>query len=463
MNSISFPFSFNDRQLEEIQYRYALLEPLVDDYLSREEKQEYAAAIRQELRISERTLRRYLQRFREQGAGALVRKKRSDAGQLRVFSEQILKRAQELLKQNPRRSLPLLMELLSADAQVGEQVKTISPSTLYFHLKKSGHEFGGRNVLPPTGMYRRFEAEYPNQLWQGDARHGIPLPHPDKPGKYKMTYLFAWVDDFSRKIMEARYYWDEKLPRMEDCFRRAVLRWGLPEKLYCDNGRVYLSKHFLILLIELQVKKIHHRAYAAWCKGKVENIMKTIKRFQSEATLAGFRTLEELNSALSAWVEVQYNGKLHSGTGETPNERWQNNLKNHPPRRIQDLDAFNATFLWRTEKVIDKYGNIRFQNNTYPIHGLAVGTSIQLRYNPFDLAQVKVYYQQRFYCTLRASKLSRKAVLEVPEERKQSRFSPEAAEYFKRIREKASELQRQEAEELRYSELTENGGKEKPE
>ena len=270
MNSISFPFSFNDRQLEEIQYRYALLEPLLDEYLSQKEKQEYAEAVRQDLRISERTLRRYLQRFREQGAGALIRKKCSDAGQLRVFSQPILKRAQELLKQNPRRSLPMLMELLCADAQVGEKVKTISPSTLYFHLKKAGHEFRGKNVQTPTGMYRRFEAEYPNQLWQGDARHGIPLPHPDKPGKHKMTYLFAWVDDFSRKIMEARYYWDEKLPRMEDCFRRAVLRWGLPVRVYCDNGRVYLSKHFLILLSDLQVKKIHHRAYAAWCKGNVE-------------------------------------------------------------------------------------------------------------------------------------------------------------------------------------------------
>lgn len=70
MNSISFPFNLNDRQLEEIQYRYALLEPLLDEYLSRQEKREYAETIRQELRISERTLRRYLQRFREQGGSS---------------------------------------------------------------------------------------------------------------------------------------------------------------------------------------------------------------------------------------------------------------------------------------------------------------------------------------------------------------------------------------------------------
>ena len=461
MNEISLPFHFNDRQLDEIQNKYSLLEPLLDDYLSLEEKKEYAEAVRQELQISERTLRRYLQHFREEGIHSLTRKKRSDAGSMRVFSGEILKRAQELLEQNPRRSIPMLMELLSADEQVGEQVKNISPSTLYLHLKKAGHKFRGRGSDPPTGVYRRFEAEYPNQLWQGDARHGIPLPHPDKPGKRKMTYMFAWVDDFSRKIMGAHYYWDEKLPRMEDCYRRTVLRWGLSERLYLDNGRVFVSKHFLILLTDLKVKKIHHRAYAAWCKGKIENIMKTCKRFQGEASLAGFQTLEELNSALAAWIEVEYNNKLHSGTGETPNERWQNNIKKHPPRRITDIDTFNALFLWRSEKTVDKYGNIRFEKNTYPIRGLPVGSNIELRYNPFDLTQVQVYHEGAFYCILRASKLLLKAVLKVPEERKESLFSPEAAEYFKRIRDRATELKRQEADNFRYSDLDEKEEKEK--
>ena len=455
MNEISLPFNLNDRQLEEIQEKYAFLEPLLDDYLSSSEKREYSEAVKQSLQISDRTLRRYLQRFREEGIRSLTRKQRSDAGQMRLFSPEILTRATELLEQNNRRSIPMLMDLLRADKRVGEQAKMISPGTLYFHLKKTGHEFRGRGNAPPTGTYRRFEADYPNQLWQGDARHGIPLPHPIKPGKRKMTYLFGWEDDFSRKIMDARYYWDEKLPRMEDVFRRCVLRWGLPTRLYLDNGRVYISNHFLTLVTSLGIKKIHHRAYAAWCKGKIENIMKTFKRFQSEAVLAGFHTLEELNSALSAWIEVEYNNKVHSGTGETPNERWANNIKKHPPRRITDIDAFNALFLWRIERTIDKFGTIRFQRNSYPIRGLPVGTNIQLRYNPFDLTQVQVHHEDRFYCVLRASKLSRKAILKMPEERKKSHFSPEAADYFRRIREKANELNRQQADNFRYADIEE--------
>ncbi|KKL53206.1 hypothetical protein LCGC14_2277760, partial [marine sediment metagenome] len=244
MNEISLPFNLNDRQIEEIQEKYAFLEPLLDDYLSSSEKREYSEAVKQSLQISDRTLRRYLQRFREEGICSLTRKQRSDAGGMRVFSPEILTRATELLEQNNRRSIPMLMELLQADELVGEQVKKISAGTLYFHLKKTGHEFRGRGNVPPTGTYRRFEADYPNQLWQGDARHGIPLPHPTKPGKQKMTYLFGWEDDFSRKIMGGRYYWDEKLPRMEDVFRRSVLRWGLPIRLYLDYPEVLKMPKF---------------------------------------------------------------------------------------------------------------------------------------------------------------------------------------------------------------------------
>jgi len=453
MKKESFMFDLTEEELEQIGGKYALLEPLLDEYLSVQEKKEYAEKVREILLISERTLRRYLQHFREKGMYSLIRKKRSDAGKMRVFCEEILDKAKELLNQNPRRSVPMLMKLLETDEKLAEQVKNISPGTLYHHLKNSGHKFRGRGAESPTGIYRRFEADYPNHLWQGDARHGIPLPHPDKPGKRKMTYLFAWVDDFSRKIMDARYYWDEKLPRMENSFHRATLRWGLTQRLYCDNGRVYLSKHFLVLVNELGIKKIHHPAYAAWCKGKIEVVMKAFKRFQSEAILANFQTLQELNSTLIAWIEVEYNNKINSTTGETPNARWFNNITKHPPRRVTDLDAFNALFLWRSEKTIDKYAKIRFQLNTYPIRGLPVGSNIELRYNPFDLSEVQVYHEDSFYCILKASKLSRKAVVKVPEERKKTRFSPEAAEYFKRIREKAIEANRQQADDFRYTDL----------
>lgn len=77
-------------------------------------------------------------------------------------------------------------------------------------------------------------------LVQGDARDGIWLPDADT-GKTRKTYLFLWIDDFSRRILAARYFWDERLPRMEQTFKTMILRWGIPKKVYLDNGSVYVA------------------------------------------------------------------------------------------------------------------------------------------------------------------------------------------------------------------------------
>jgi len=149
----------------------------------------------------------------------------------------------------------------------------ISASCLYQRMKGAGVDFQELRAALPKRPFRTFAADFPNQLWQGDARHGIQIPHPKDPHKMKMTYLFAWIDDFSRLIMHAQYYYDEKLPHLEDCFRQAVLKHGLPDKIYVDNGAAYKAHQFMFLLNENQVRKIHHPPYRAWCKGYVKKLI----------------------------------------------------------------------------------------------------------------------------------------------------------------------------------------------
>lgn len=449
-------FDLTESQVNEIQEKYALLEPLLDDYLSPSQKREHRIRICQILQISNRTLRRYVEKIKKKGITSLARPIRSDSGTYRQFSEEILEKALVLLKQNPYRSIPMLMNLLKADPEFQEKAEKFSPSTLYYHLRKSGFNFKHRkDPEKNTKVYHLFEAAYPNQLWQGDARHGIFLPNPKDHKKMRKTYLFAWVDDFSRKIMYARYYWDEKLPRLEHCFKHAVLSWGIPKKLYCDNGKTYVSKKFLLLVSTLDIKKIHHPAYSAWCKGKVENVMKTIKRFQGEAQLAGIKTLQELNTALFAWIDVEYNNRIHTTTGETPNNRFRNNLKPNLIKRIINLEEFQMMFLSRRTASVNKFGKIRFNNNVYPVKGLEPYTKVQLRYDPFDLSVVQVFHKEQFYCKLAASILSSKTMPNIPQESQKSdqEISKEAVNYFTKIREKHAENKKKYSDEISIASL----------
>lgn len=459
----SYIFDLTETQVKEIQEKYALLEPLLDDYLSPVQKREHRRQVCAILQISSRTLRRYLHKIKKSGIKVLSRPIRSDSGKYRKFSKRILDKALLLLEQNPYRSVSMLINLLTADPEYSEEAERIKPSTLYHHLKKSGFDFKHRKgTEKDVKIYHLFEAEYPNKLWQGDARHGIFLPDPKNPKKMRKTYLFAWVDDFSRKIMHALYYWDEKLPRLEHSFKHAVLSWGIPERLYCDNGKTYVSQKFLLIVTGLLISKIHHPAYSAWCKGKVENVMKTLKRFQREAELAGFKTLEELNSALAAWIDIEYNNKIHSNTGETPNNRFRNNLRQDKMRRVKNLEEFELLFLSEKSSKINKFGKIRFNNNEYPVKGLTPHTKVLLKYDPFDLSEVLLFHNGDFYCKLSASILRSKTMPNLPEEsnKPQKTVSMESVNYFNKLRKKHIENQKESYDKISFSSLNKNQNQE---
>ena len=248
------------------------------------------------------------------------------------------------------------------------------------------------------------------------------------PKKKKKTYLFAWVDHYSRMILCAKYYWDEKLPRLEDSLKHMILRWGIPVRGYFDNGKVYISNNFTFQLSELGIKKIHHPPYKAWCKGCVELRMKNILSFQHEAELADFKTIDELNETLWAWIDVEYNAKKHKETGETPKDRFRNSINKQPPRRVKDLEWFNTLFLSRENRVIDKFKKISFNANEYKIEGLPIGEHIEIRYDPFNLKEIQVFHDEKYYRNLTAYKLTRKTFKNIPEENKN--FAPYYLQIF---------------------------------
>ena len=128
----------------------------------------------------------------------------------------------------PTRSVPQLRKLIAADAQLGAKIARISDRTVYRFLAHHGLTKSARYLMladDARTSFRSFEAPHTLALVQADARDGIWL---DTPGGRKKTYLFLWLDDFSRKILFGKYYFDEKLPALLDSFRYCLLRYGIP-------------------------------------------------------------------------------------------------------------------------------------------------------------------------------------------------------------------------------------------
>ena len=423
--------------MEAFSERLRLVELLLDPHLSNADKRAERRRYCQQHRVGERTIRHYLHRYRKKGPrGLLFYRPRPTSP--RVHDPDLRAKLLALINELPTRSVPQLRKLLATDTKLGPKIKHISDRTIYRFLAQHGLTKSVRYRMLAEisrSSYHSFEADHSLALVQADARDGIWL---DTPQGRKKSYLFLWIDDFSRKILFGKYYFDEKLPAMMDSFRYSVLRYGIPLRCYVDNGQVYISRHFLAILVELQVKQVRHPPYQSYCKGKVEAANKIIKnQFQREAQVAGMRTLDELNSAFWAWMELEYNARVHPATGQSPDARFRDGL---PPdhRRITDLEAFNALFLWRERRTVSKYGRIKLHGNQYPVTSVPHSTVVEVRFDPYDLAQLAIYEPggDRLETTS-ASKQVTRQVPAVPEESraKPPEVSAAARDYFTRLRE----------------------------
>ena len=179
----------------------------------------------------------------------------------------------------------------------------------------------------------------------------------------------------------------------------------------------------LAILVELQVKRVRHPPYQSYCKGKVEAANKIIKnQFQREAQVAGMRTLDELNSAFWAWMDLEYNVRVHSATGQSPDARFRDGLPaDH--RRITDLETFNALFLWRERRTVTSVPH---------------GSVVEVRFDPYDLAQLAIYDPGGGL--LETTSTSKQVTTQVPAVPEESRAKPPevsaaARDYFTRLRE----------------------------
>ena len=423
--------------LEAFDERLQLVEVLLDAQIDPADKRAERRRYQQRHGVGERAIRGYLHRYRTRGPrGLLFYRRRPTAA--RVTDPALRAKLLELIEELPTRSVAQLRKLIAADPQLGRRIARISDRTVYRFLADHGLTKSVRYRLlaeDARRSYRSFEAPHSLALVQADARDGIWL---DTPKGRQKTYLFLWIDDFSRKILFGKYYFDQKLPAMMDSLRYCLLRYGIPLRVYLDSGRVYLARHFLAILVELHIKQVRHPPYQAYCKGKIEAANKIIKnQFQREAQRAGIRTLDELNSAFWAWMDLEYNPRLLAATGQSPDARFRDGLP-HDQRRISDLEQFNALFLWRERRTVSKYGRIKLHGNQYPVTAVPHGTVVEVRFDPYDLAQLAIYDASGVLLeTTSAAKQVTTQVPTVPEESraKPPEVSAAARAYFTRLRE----------------------------
>ncbi len=373
-----------DHEREEGLRRYRIIAPLLDESLSEREKRDIRSVVCSRENISRRTLRRYVAAFKKGGFDALLPRERKDKGVCKTISPEALKMATELRQELPARSAQRIQQLLAGEGY------TIARSTLERHLRQ--HGLSGRKIKAEQKQVtsRRFNRQGRNTLWQADLKYGPYLPDPKIPGHKLRTYLMAIIDDATRLVVHAEFYNNQKLPVLEDTFRKAVTKCGLPDNLYVDNGKIFVSQWLRLACAKLRIRHLNTKAYSAESKGKIERFNRTAEEFLQEALLENPLTLEQLNGLFRAWLSEGYNHRVHSAlSGKSPAQAFSQDAK---ALRFPGPEALRDAFLWEKTPKVDKSGCFSLEGICYEVGVEWIGKNVLVRYDPFDLSLIEVWY-----------------------------------------------------------------------
>jgi putative transposase len=451
-----------ERNTEIALFRYGLIAALLFDPLCAGELEKalrqiasksYTIPYSTRTQVGISTLRRYLKLYNQGGFDALRPKGRSDKGCPRAFPSEVIEKAIALREEQPARTTSTLADILKRDPQLSpEQIP--NAHTLASHLRSRGKT--RRLLAQKPRTYRRFEREHPNSLWQGDAMAGPWLPDPFAAGKKRRAHLFCFIDDHSRLVPHAEFFLEEALPRMERVLKVGILKRGIPEAIYVDNGKVYQATQFAVACASLGIRCIHAAPYAPEGKGKQERFFETVRlQFLPEVEKSEIATLEELNGSFWAWLEIVYHSRVHSETGQTPLERYQAGIAQvkaaHP-------ETIRKAFLWREERKVRKDGCIELQGNTYQVDPTFAGRKIQLFFDPFDLSHLELFFGGNAFGVATVIQQGREKHIAVEKLATQPSQPPKpksSLDYLAALRAEYQALQRKQAGPLQFARLKE--------
>jgi len=331
-------------------------------------------------RISENTVYRWIGRYRKSGGKieSLHPRKRNDRGKPRVLTGETIANIVNARKERPHVPVKMLLADLKCRNLIPERTGL---TTLYRVL----HQTDLMNKTPVPEDRRKFEAPLPNDIWQSDVMHG---PKVDVNGTQRKTYLIAFLDDHSRLVPFAAFYLSENFSSFMDAFEKALVKRGLPRKLYVDNGAAYRSHKLEFTCASLAIALIHARPYKPQGKGKIERFFRTVR--SDFLSVANTVSLETINASFDKWLEDVYHQRKHTGTSMTPFNRFTRKLAciRQAPRDLKNH------FRKAVNRTVARDRTVTLDGRLFEAPVLLIGKRVLLLYHEHTPKQVEIFWNK---------------------------------------------------------------------
>jgi len=360
-------------------------------------------------RLSARTMEKwfYQARDRRDPVAALRRQRRSDGGKQKVIPPALAQALRSQYQEHTGWSAQLhhdnLRERILQEPGLGP---CPSYSSVRRFLRDAGLEKKRRPRRPLTGgekaaeerlsarEVRRYEVEFVNGLWHLDFHHGS-RPVLLSEGRWQTPVLLGILDDRSRLCCHAQWYLTETTEDLVHGFRQALIKRELPRSLMSDNGAAMTAAEFTQGLLRLSILHETTLPYSPYQNGKQENFWGQVEgRLMAMLENHPELTLSLLNNATQAWVEGEYNRKVHSETGQTPLARFLDDPG--VARPCPDSGILDLTFLGevpRTQRRSD--GTVSIEGRRFEVPArFRHMRRVRVCYARWDLSRVVLVDEQ---------------------------------------------------------------------
>lgn len=335
-----------------------------------------------------RTIATWYYRYKNYGVTGVDIKNRADKGKTRKVSpEQLLEAINQVLPFFAgKRHTKYDIYRMCIEKQIIHK-QQLAPTTFYRFIREYDL------LSDDIGHNKKrlaFAMAHANELWQADTMFG---PHVrNQAGRPVQTKLIAFIDDASRVICHARFFFNENIDALVTALKAAFYKRGLPRQLYVDNGSIYCSQEITLICARIGCILRHTPVRDGASKGKIERFFRRV-RDQFLSRKLDLSSLAVLNEQLTHWVEDKYNAGHHSAIGMTPISRFALDLKFIrflPPNKAND-----ELFYAEAVRQVKKDNTFSFKNVRYEPTADLQGKKITIRFDRSKAGGIIVYYKNQ--------------------------------------------------------------------
>jgi len=337
----------------------------------------------QPVRVSKRSLYRWLQQYRLRGIDGLEDEARAPAD-LKALDSALVQFLVDEKAKDPGMSVPQLIELARTHGRIGEHDR-VHRSTVHRALRRAGADLRRTK----KGLVKlRFAKQHRCQLLLCDGKHFRAGPH-----RARRVALF-FIDDATRYVSNVVVGTSESAELFLRGVQGMLLRIGQVDAMYVDNGSGFIANDAIGVLASLGIALVHGTERYPAGRGKVERFNRT-----AGADLLRFLDRDDVDPDCGAlelrithYLQQTYNVRPHGAHGgkKSPVQAFLEDERALRPRTRDDLEPH--FFLDRPRRVTN--------DNTVSLDGvtweLPVGHAshrVTLRQSALDGALV--YFEHR--------------------------------------------------------------------